>query len=204
MLRRKLLKQIEGNSRLPDWFSSIGGPQAPQRVIASWAFRSAGFAFPIVLALMPLLIQGMAAQGIRGAKSEGATLRGTVHDRSGKLVGDAHVVLLGGSSQATREASTNAAGGFTFPGVAMGSFSLTANSGPSRSATVSLTVSTPGEQSPVDLVLDASDAQRSAAPKDVDKAMQFADNPDFAIATVTDWTAAGDTVRMQAYALAKR
>lgn len=61
----------------------MGGPQAPQRVIASWAFWSAGFALPIVLALMPLLIQGMAAQGIRGAKSEGATLRGTVHDRSG-------------------------------------------------------------------------------------------------------------------------
>lgn len=133
-----------------------------------------------------------AAQDSQSAKSEGATLHGTVHDRSGKLVEDAHVVLQGASSQAPRETSTDAAGHFTFAGVAMGTFTLTANSGPLCSAAVSLIVSTPGEQPVIDLILGASEARQSgSAPEDAGQAMQFADKPDFAIAAVTDSTAGG-------------
>lgn len=173
-------------------FSFIAGRQVAQRSIASRLPMRVGLALTSALALTVLSLQSMAAQTAPAATSDGATLRGTVHDAAGKLVGDAHVVLLGESLKAPRETSTNAAGDFTLTGVPTGAFSLTAKSGTLRSATVSLLVSTPGEQAPIDLVLGASDASRSAsAPKDASQAMQFADNPDFAIAAVTDWTAAG-------------
>lgn len=167
------------------------GLRAPQDTTAGWVFQGVGFTIPTVVVLILLLIQATAAQEIRGAKPDGATLRGTVHDGAGKLVGDAHVVLRGESLQAARETSTDAAGGFTFADVAMGAFTLTATSGLLNSATVSLTVSASGEQTPVDLVLHASGTRSGSVPGDAGKAMQFADNPDFAIAAVTDWTAAG-------------
>lgn len=123
---------------------------------------------------------------------ESATLRGMVRGAAGKPVGNVDVVLEGPSSRTSRETSTDAAGGFTFAGVAMGKFTLTASSGPLRSAAVSVTVSAPGEHLRIDLVLSASGAQPSvSASKDAGQAMQFADDPDFAIAAVTDWTAAG-------------
>jgi tetratricopeptide (TPR) repeat protein len=141
---------------------------------------------------MLLWAPALAAQETHSANSEGATLRGTVHDRSGKLVGDAHVVLQGVSSRASRETSTDAAGDFTFAGIAMGTFTLTANSAPLGSAAVSLIVSAPGEQPAIDLILGASETRQSGpAPEDAGQAMQFADKPDFAIAAVTDWTAVG-------------
>ena len=186
MLKRRLLKQSEGVSGLRDLFPSIEGPSVLPHTVTGRIFGGVGVACTPVLILTLLLIPAMAAQQVRQTKSDAATLRGTVHDHSGKPVGDAHVVLLGQSLPVTRETSTDAAGGFTFLGVTMGAFTLTANSGPLRSAAVSVTVSAPGDQPAVDLVLGAS-----AAPADVNQAMQFADNPDFAIAAVTDWTAAG-------------
>jgi tetratricopeptide (TPR) repeat protein len=126
------------------------------------------------------------------AKPEGATVRGTVRDMAGKVVGDAHVALTGESSRSSKQASTDAAGRFAFLGLATGAFTITANSGPLRSAPVSLIVSAPGEQPPISLVLGATDARpSSSALRDGGQTMQFADNPDFAIAAVTDWTAAG-------------
>lgn len=124
--------------------------------------------------------------------AEFATLRGTVHDGSGRPVGNAKVVLQEKGSRASRATSTDAAGSFAFADVAMGAFTLTASSGTLRSAAVSVAVSAPGEQPRIDLVLGASGAQPSAsAPEDASQAMQFADKPDFDIAAVTDWTAAG-------------
>lgn len=191
MFRPKLLRYKEGNSGLSGLLSSNDGLLAPERAIARRVARSTGFAFASVLVLMLLLIPGMGAQKIEGARPDGATLHGTVRDRAGNLVGDAQVILQERSLRATKKTLTDAAGDFEFTGVAMGAVTLTANSTSLRSATVSLMVSTPGEQPTVDLVLDAFDSQRTAAQEDAHQAMQFADNPDFAIAAVTDWTAAG-------------
>jgi tetratricopeptide (TPR) repeat protein len=141
---------------------------------------------------MLLWAPALAAQQTQSPKPEGATVHGTVHDRSGKLAEDVHVVLQEVSSRASRETTTDAAGGFTFAGVAMGTFTLTANSGPLSSAAVSVIVSAPGEQAVIDLILGASEARQSgSAPGDAGQAMQFADKPDFAIAAVTDSTAGG-------------
>lgn len=114
-----------------------------------------------------------------------------MHDRSGKLVDNAHVVLLGESLRIRRETSTDAKGRYVFSGVAVGEYTVVADSDSLRSVAVRLVISGPGEQPLLNLVLDASDAQGPAPPKGAEQAMQFADSPDFAIAAVTDWTAAG-------------
>jgi tetratricopeptide (TPR) repeat protein len=191
LLIRKLPRRTEGNLTLPDLCSFIDSSPALHCAIAGRISQGLGLAFLSVLALM-LLAPAPAAQETLSAKSEGATLHGTVHDRSGRLVSDAHVVLQEVSSRIMREGSTDSAGVFTITGVAMGSFTLTADAGPLRSAAFSLIVSAPGEQPPIDVILDASEARQSvSAPGDASQAMQFADKPDFAIAAVTDWTAVG-------------
>ncbi len=183
------MRQAEENSMLPDPCSFTGRLRIPQRAKAGRVFQASGFVS--ILATILLLPTAPAAQGTQSAEPEGATLRGTVHDRAGKPAGNVRVVLLGDSLRGVRETSTNAAGGFVFSGVATGAFTLTANAGSLRSATILLTVSAPGEPPPVDLVLDASGKRSASAPEDAGEAMQFADKPDFAIAAVTDWTAAG-------------
>jgi len=139
--------------------------------------------------LWPLLL---AAQETNSAKPETVTVRGIVRDLAGKLVGNAHVVLMGESSRPLKEATTDASGNFAFNGVATGAFTISANFGRLRTTIVKFNVSRPGEQPPISLVLNATEVRPSSSvPRDAGQAMQFADNPDFAIAAVTDWTAAG-------------
>ena len=145
-----------------------------------------------VVAAVLLFSSLLSGQETNSANQEGATVRGTVRDLTGKLVGDARVILVRESSRSSEQTNTDAAGRFAFRGVATGAFTLTANSGSLQSAAVPLIVSTPDEQTPISLVLGATDVRpSSSAPPDAGQAMQFADNPDFAIAAVTDWTAAG-------------
>ncbi len=211
---RELLRQAEGNDRRLD-SSFIGVPQprphaasrsvahgagaessaipaSPRRKMACRIHSGLKSGLLGVLAAVLLFPSLPSAQETNSAKPEGGTVRGTVRDMSGKLVGDAHVVLMEESSRSSKQTTTDAAGRFVFLGLAKGAFTITANSGPLRSTAVSLTVSTPGEQPPLSLVLGATDARpASSAPRDAGQAMQFADDPDFAIAAVTDWTAAG-------------
>jgi tetratricopeptide (TPR) repeat protein len=134
----------------------------------------------------------LTGQEVSSANQEAAIVRGIVHDSTGKLVRNARVILVRNSLRSSEQTNTDAAGRFAFLGVATGKVTITATLGSLRSAAVSLVVSTPGEQSPISLFLsDTSTQQTPAAHQDAEQAMQFADNPDFAIAAVTDWTAAG-------------
>lgn len=147
--------------------------------------------FLCVVAAM-LLAPMLGGQQSESMQPVGATLRGVVHDPAGGAVANAHVLLRGDIPPVSREATTDVAGHFIFKGVAAGAFTLTASWGTLRSAPLAVTVTMLGEQSLVGMVLAASDSQRAAsAPGDAGQSMQFADNPDFAIAAVTDWTAAG-------------
>jgi tetratricopeptide (TPR) repeat protein len=186
----EILRQAEGNARLPD-SSFIGGPQRKIEYRIRCGLKSGllGVLATVFLFPFPLLLSAQEANSVR---PEGATVRGTVRDMAGKPMGDAQVVLTAESSRPSKQTTTDAAGRFAFPGVAAGAFTITANSGPLRSAAVSLNVSTPGEQPPISLVLSATDARASSsAPRDAGQPMQFSDDPEFSIAAVTDWTAAG-------------
>ncbi len=117
-------------------------------------------------------------------------LHGVVRDAAGRAVADAHVTLRGDSPAVFREEITDAAGQFSFKGVATGTVSLTASRGSLQSVTVVATIATHGEQQSVVLVLGGPQT-KALATQELSQPMQFADQPDFAIAAVTDWTAAG-------------
>ncbi len=160
--------------------------------MAFWIHRGLKSALLSVLAAVLLFPSLLPAQETNSAKPEGATVRGTVRDKAGKPASNAHVVLMKESPRSSKQTTTDAEGRFVFLGVATGAFTVTANSGSLQSATVSLVVSSPGNQPLVNLLLGATGARpTSSAPPDAGQAMQFADNPNFAIAAVTDWTAAG-------------
>ncbi len=62
------------------------------------------------------------------AQSAVASLSGTVEDPNGAVVPEATVTILNPSTGFTREATTNAAGNYTFPSLAPGSYTVTARS----------------------------------------------------------------------------
>jgi tetratricopeptide (TPR) repeat protein len=137
-----------------------------------------------------------AAQNKQSAGPPLAVLNGVVRNSSGKPVTGAHVLLLAKETGISRETLTDASGGFSFSEVPHGAFNLTAKSGTLRSSPVEIAIppSAHGSdgQPAIILVLNASAEQQSeTATTDASHSIQFADKPDFAIAAVTDWTAAG-------------
>lgn len=187
MSLRELPGQAEMSFKLPGLTSFVGGVRSAQCTNASRVLRPIESTLLLGVAAMLLL-----APVLRGQEPKGANLNGMVRDSAGRAVGDAHVVLRGEKSLVTLETNTDAAGRFTFSEVSTGAFTVTASSGPLRSAAVTVIVSTRGNQPLLDLMLSGQSAKGSATTQqDVSQAMQFADNPDFSIAAVTDWTAAG-------------
>ncbi len=134
----------------------------------------------------------LSAPALAGQQPNDATLLGVVHDAAGKPAGGVRVLLEGKSLPASRDTITDAAGRFRFSGVAMGEFTLTASSRSLHSAAIAITVATLGQQPPIDLLVGAAGVRQSAsASPNASQTMQFADDPNFSIAAVTDWTAAG-------------
>jgi tetratricopeptide (TPR) repeat protein len=137
------------------------------------------FAIPVAL-----------SQSTHAPKLPNGTLQGVVRDTAGNAVSGAHVVLKPQVSGNAISVSTDAAGHFSFEEIAPGTYTLTANLGELRS-TVTRVVE-PTRPLAVELVLSHSVPQQAeTAPVQPGDSMQFADKPDFAVAAVTDWTAAG-------------
>ena len=186
MFLRELSGHAETSLRLPGSVSSIDGARTSRRANTHVLRRIKSALLFAVVAMLLL------TPALGGQEPKEAILNGVVRDPAGRAVGDAHVVLRGEKSPVTLEADTDAAGRFTFSKVATGSFTLTASSGPLRSSAVTVTVSTAGNQPLLNVVLGEQGAKGSASTlRDMSQAMQFADKPDFSIAAVTDWTAAG-------------
>ena len=131
------------------------------------------------------------AQHATSKCANGVTVRGIVLRPDGKPLGGAVVRLERKQFPDVGEMKTTAAGGFAFESVSSGNYRLTAEKSGVRSPTVDVTTLSGTCVEHVDLVLQADGASlgRSAGP--AAKAMEFADEPDFTIAGVTDWTAVG-------------
>jgi tetratricopeptide (TPR) repeat protein len=114
-------------------------------------------------------------------------VHGTVLNSAGKTVGDASVRLEQAAAPGLMETKTDEAGAFAFPALSKGSYVLSAEKSGLRSRATPLTASEPGDQR-VELVLDVSGADSTASSS---QAMEFADQPNFTVAGVTDWTAVG-------------
>jgi tetratricopeptide (TPR) repeat protein len=109
------------------------------------------------------------------------TIYGKVSNAHGAPIANA-AVRLEHAGGPPAEATTGADGSFTFRGLPPGDYTLSAESGGRHSSPIAIH---PGhaETQSVDLVVADPESPRSG--------MEFADNPNFTVAAVTDWTAAG-------------
>jgi tetratricopeptide (TPR) repeat protein len=118
------------------------------------------------------------------AAVESASIAGVVRDSLGEPVGTASVRLHPENSTAFTVVKTDLQGGFIFSRVRAGSYSISAEKAGVRSQTATV-VAASGVTSKIDLRLGRSDGASGNG------AMDFADQPDFTVAGVTDWTAVG-------------
>jgi tetratricopeptide (TPR) repeat protein len=121
----------------------------------------------------------------------GVTIQGVVSHPGGVPIGDVPVRLERAESPPA-ETRTSADGSFWFHGLQPGDYTLSAKDAGGRSAMTTVHVGQ-SELQRVDLVIgEANPAPSNAtASTSPEEAMAFADKPNFTIAAVTDWTAAG-------------
>lgn len=105
----------------------------PQKSVLSF-YHSAGFrvlnqAIP-VLASMVVLVSCLVAQVDR------AVLEGTVTDPSGRVISGASVIIVAGETGLTQEKKTNADGYYRFPGLAVGTYWVTASNAGFRTTVI--------------------------------------------------------------------
>ncbi|MGB7549271.1 MAG: tetratricopeptide repeat protein, partial [Terracidiphilus sp.] len=134
------------------------------------------------------------AQDASSRHSDGVTIRGTVHNSAGKLVGDASVRLERKGVPGAVEAKTNALGAFAFSALTPGIYIVSAEKSGLHSGAAAVDASSVEDGRQIDLVLEGAGVtqpeSKSSSPSP-SQAMEFADKPNFTVAAVTDWTAAG-------------
>jgi tetratricopeptide (TPR) repeat protein len=116
--------------------------------------------------------------------SEGtAAITGTVRDSAGEGVVDASVRLQAQGNARGEERKTDTSGAFGFSGLKTGPYVLSASKGERHSTEVTVNITAAGAVQHVDLSLSSNERQKSE--------MEYSDAPNFTVAAVTDWTAAG-------------
>jgi tetratricopeptide (TPR) repeat protein len=134
------------------------------------------------------------AQVVSQSSPDEVTIRGTVRNAAGGPVDSAVVRMERKGAPEAMQATTNTAGIFVFSALKTGTYVLRAEKSGLSSRASALIAAVPGDQKQVDLILEDAEEVRSeskASSPSSNPAMEFADNPNFTIAGVTDWTAAG-------------
>lgn len=130
------------------------------------------------------------AQGDSPADSETA-IHGAVRDTNGKPMPGSVVTLSQSQGATRREATADTGGHFDFQNIKPANYSLQAEWHGQRSLAVQIEASTDSSANVVTLVIAAAAGTPRGATGDKTAAMEFADEPSFTIAGVTDWTAVG-------------
>lgn len=112
-------------------------------------------------------------------------IEGTVRNSAGEPIGNASVVLEEKAQPKPAETTTNADGSFVFAPERPGTFKITAKKSGFRDAVIEGLALSLGEKKRVNLVLEVPGAAAQSS------AMEFEDKPNFTVAGVTDYTAAG-------------
>lgn len=126
----------------------------------------------------------VAAQQSETMPIRAGEIRGVVRDVAARPVNGAVVRLERKGEAQAMEVKSHADGTFAFPGVPAGDYVLQAELQSVRSRSIFIVVGG-GQAQPVTLSLEG------AGPSDPSQGMEFSDAPNFTIAAVTDWTAAG-------------
>jgi len=161
--------------------------------------RSGYLFFRALLAVGVLLsvpLSRAVAQQMSPQQSNGVTIQGTVRDQAGNPVRSASVRLeQQGISKLLETTKTTDAGAFEFTSLPKGSFLLSAEESRFASSSHAIVAEVEGERTTITLVLlekkpsSAQPVQTSS--KNSGSVMEFSDTPNFTVAGVTDWTAAG-------------
>jgi tetratricopeptide (TPR) repeat protein len=112
-------------------------------------------------------------------------ITGVVRDGAGKGVAGGTVRLQAQGDARAQESKTDASGNFGFAGLKAGVYVVSARMGDTHSNEVTVR-GTSGAVQRVELTLAGGSGQNAKAPE-----MEFSDVPNFTVAGVTDWTAAG-------------
>jgi tetratricopeptide (TPR) repeat protein len=154
-----------------------------------------------VFALVSIVVQGQALQAQETSDSSFREIEGTVRDSSGSPVGGASIRLEQEGVSGALHARTNSAGNFELTLPNLGNYILRIQKPGFSECVVRLPVSQTKPPA-LNVVLSRSDQQRTSSE------LQFSDGPDFTVAGVTDWTAAGghgsDVALRTSEALAKQ
>jgi tetratricopeptide (TPR) repeat protein len=134
----------------------------------------------VVPAILFLLLAIPAVPAQQGT----AKIEGTVRDRGGAPVSDASVrVEHDGNSPL--QTTTKPDGSFAFAGLASGVYVVSAEKAGQHSVATTVNTDATEGHALLALKLDGAGSTKQAAQ------MEFADSPNFTVASVTDWTAAG-------------
>jgi tetratricopeptide (TPR) repeat protein len=134
-----------------------------------------------------LSIVGLAHSG----QPSSPDIRGRVLNGSGYPVAGATVSLQSSRGQGSLKTATDAQGRFSFQKQDAGTYKLFAETSDLRSNDVSVDLTDSTQQHTFDLVLNrALDSNKKQAPSPAG-GIDFSDEPNFSVAGVTDWTAAG-------------
>jgi tetratricopeptide (TPR) repeat protein len=164
------------------------------------ARKSASSFLPLALFLLALVGQSRVAASLQKPSPEGQSnivLQGMVRDASGQPVAGASVLLSDKGGARLAKIATKADGSFAFPLDKPGTYNLRAEKGGQHSTATNLLVLKTGDTQRCDLVLlGAPDEQSTSTspskpPTANLGAIQLADEPNFTVAGVTDWSNAG-------------
>jgi tetratricopeptide (TPR) repeat protein len=156
--------------------------------------RRARIGFRAIALLLSVSIQLATGRNANPQSTGEVTIHGKVEDLAGNAIGGALVRLEQKGAAISRETKTGAAGVFTFTDLVTGTYIVSAKSSGWCSRPTEVVASAAGEQREADLVLEDAAAIHSdscAASATQAPVMEFTDKPDFTVAGVTDWTAAG-------------
>jgi Flp pilus assembly protein TadD len=124
------------------------------------------------------------------------TVQGTIRDTAGNPVAAATVRLEEKGSSTKVETKTNAAGAFVLSAGHPGTYTVRAEKSGWRAAVIDSLVLSLGDRKHVDLVLltksvNPDSSASSESPQNSADAIEFKDEPNFAVAGVTDWSNLG-------------
>jgi tetratricopeptide (TPR) repeat protein len=146
----------------------------------------------VALAFPLLLISRSDAQESGAGCSDEGTILGVVIGSDGKPAQDTVVHLDKMAATEGAVTKSDPRGAFVFSSLPFGSYRLSAERSNAQSQTIPVDVSAADCKQAVNLTLKLDGHAAVSVPsKPLEQAMQFADQPNFTIAGVTDWTAAG-------------
>lgn len=119
-----------------------------------------------------------------------SAIAGSVRDGFGNAIPDASVRLQAQGGARGEERKTDTSGNFGFSGLVPGTYVLSASKGEQHSGEVTVNLARGSAIQRVDLTL-ANSTTAAFDHKGQDAGIEFSDNPNFTVAAVTDWTAAG-------------